>query len=171
MPHESDAAAEARERENVRVEGLTNAIYATILLVAGLGAFEGLVDSAGELLIEGLAAVLVLFIAHLYASWLAAEATHDSALSHRRVISVVKAQSTLIAVFVVPAVILAISAAGAFSASVAIALSIAYGIGLLFVVSAALAIHHGRKLAIAVLYGASGAALGGLVVAPELSLH
>jgi hypothetical protein len=83
----------------------------------------------------------------------------------------VKAQSTLVAVFVVPAVLLAISAAGAFSASVAIGLSIGSGVGLLFVVSVALATRHGRTPVIAVFYGIGGAALGDLVAALELSLH
>ena len=51
-------------------EALTNGIYGTIVMAAFFAAVEAFEESAAVLLGELLFATLVLFVAHLFASWI-----------------------------------------------------------------------------------------------------
>lgn len=159
------------ERERQRTEALTNGIYGTIIMTAFFAAVDELEQSAAVLLGELLVATLVLFVAHLFSSWIGAEAAADRDLSLSRIFGIVRAQIPLALVVSLPAFFLVLSEAGAFSVQDAIYASLAFGMCLLFLVSLALGIHHGWGMKRSVVYGLLGAGLGAAVIVLEASLH
>lgn len=159
------------EDEHERAEALTNGIYGTIIMTAFFVAIEEFEDSAAVLLGELLFATLVLFIAHLFSSWIGAETAADRDLSLTRIWGIIRAQLPLVLVVAVPSLFLVLAEAGVFSTAAAIKASLFFGMFLLFCVSFLLAMHHDRGIRAALVYGLLGAGMGAAVVGLEAALH
>ena len=152
-------------------EALTNGIYGTIVMAAFFAAVEAFEESAAVLLGELLFATLVLFVAHLFASWIGAEAAADRDLSPRRIWGVVRAQLPLVMVVTVPSLFLVLAEVGVLSTSAAIDASLFFGMFLLFCVSFLLGVHHQRGIRAALVYGLLGAGMGAVVIGLEAAVH
>ncbi|MBA3300614.1 MAG: hypothetical protein H0T15_01985 [Thermoleophilaceae bacterium] len=149
---------------------LAGAVYGTILvtaLIAAYSEYEG--TSSSELLLAVVTTSIVLWLAHVYAR--AVSQRMESPATRGLFLAAMRHERPIVEAAVLPAVILALSALGAYGVTTATDLAIGVGVAALFGWGYAIGAREGRSVPGCLLSGVVNATFGLVLVGLKTVVH